>query len=587
MSNIAVARGGVGRALAAWLLVTSTAFGQTGSFDWATGGQALGSYAGLSWANVTVSSPRNMRINALRIDTATPGLRFYTTAQSGTLDTMTQTTRQFITASQTTSAPVVAGINATPWTPFNSSEWNQSKPANLQGLAVSQGSLVSAGDGSPAFFTTTSGAAGMATWSGTSIGGLQTAVSGFGYVLGSGSAIAGDASLHPRTGIGVSQDKRYVYFMTIDGRQTASAGATTQEVGSYLRYFGSYDGINMDGGGSTTMAWWNPATSAAALLNVPVGTGLVPNTERHNGNNIGIYYTTVPPPTAGSSVAILTSGSSFTPAGWSNLAQTYVGLAATKNTANTDTRMMGIRQDGGVDILYRLTDDGSYNIYPVPGITTVYSSITADRVTGDRFYAGKPGGGVDVLYADGASILVDSPSEWNQTYAALAATQPGGVTDYRVGAAGAAGVDTLFYLGGWATYDVPGWTTSYTSLTADQTLQDYYYAGKAGGGVDILYQNASGVFPNTWNGTYSGLAADSFTYQTIAAIKPGGGADLLTVSGGVGVTTAQTAWSGTYTAITASQVTGGTYYAVAVPEPSTYVLLLGGAAAAALARKKR
>jgi len=174
--------------------------------------------------------------------------------------------------------------------------------------------------------------------------------------------------------------------------------------------------------------------------------------------------------TAGSSVAILTSGSSFTPAGWSNLAQTYVGLAATKNTVNTDTRMMGIRQDGGVDILYRFTDDGSYNIYPVPGITTVYSSITADRVTGDRFYAGKPGGGVDVLYADGASILVVSPSEWNQTYAALAATQPGGVTDYRVGAAGAAGVDTLFYLGGWATYDVPGWTTSYTSLTADQTL---------------------------------------------------------------------------------------------------------------------
>jgi len=290
--------------------------------------------------------------------------------------------------------------------------------------------------------------------------------------------------------------------------------------------------------------------------------------------------------TAGSySVAILTSGSSFTPAGWSNLAYTYVGLAATQNTSNTDTRMMGIRQDGGVDILYRFTGDGSYNIYPVPGITTVYSSITADRVTGDRFYAGKPGGGVDVLYPDGASILVDSPSAWNQTYAALAATQPGGVTDYRVGAAGAAGVDTLFYFGGWGTYDDPNWTNSYTSLTTDQTThQDYYYAGKAGGGVDILY--GAGVYP-TWSGTYSGLAADSFTYQTIAAIKPGGGADLLTVSGGVGVTTAQTAWSDTYTAITASQVTGGTYYAVAVPEPSTYVLLLGGAAAAALARKKR
>ena len=70
----------------------STAFGQTGSYDWGAASQ-LGSHAGIQRAYVAVSSPRNMKINCLRIDTRTPGLRFYTTPQSGSMETMTQTSR--------------------------------------------------------------------------------------------------------------------------------------------------------------------------------------------------------------------------------------------------------------------------------------------------------------------------------------------------------------------------------------------------------------------------------------------------------------------------------------------------------------
>ena len=61
--------------------------------------------------------------------------------------------------------------------------------------------------------------------------------------------------------------------MTIDGRQLASDGATTSEVGAWLKHFGAHTGINMDGGGSTTMAWWNPdgsGTNKSELLNFPV-----------------------------------------------------------------------------------------------------------------------------------------------------------------------------------------------------------------------------------------------------------------------------------------------------------------------------
>lgn len=283
------------RGLVAYLILVSSALAQSAAYaaayDWSKA-SSLGSYAGIKWGNVVVSSPRNMNINCLQIDTATPGLRFYTTAQSGTLETMTQTTRQFITQSRTTDKPLALAINASPWSPFVPAEWNTSKAANLQGLAVSEGSLVSPGDSSPSFLVSTTGIASMAATSGTAISGIQMAASGFAFVLSNGIPTTGDTSLHPRTGVGLSEDSRYVYFMTIDGRQPASGGATTDEVGSYLKWFGSWTGINMDGGGSTTMAWWDSASSSSELLNHPRGQGSYSSSdsERHNGNNIGIYY---------------------------------------------------------------------------------------------------------------------------------------------------------------------------------------------------------------------------------------------------------------------------------------------------------
>ena len=49
----------------------------------------------------------------------------------------------------------------------------------------------------------------------------------------------------------------------------------------------------MDGGGSTTMAWWNPNAMGAdksELLNFPVGTGRNLALERTVGNSLGVYY---------------------------------------------------------------------------------------------------------------------------------------------------------------------------------------------------------------------------------------------------------------------------------------------------------
>ena len=274
------------------LLPTVTALGQQGSFDWSSI-QQLGNYPGMKRANIAVTSPRTMKINCLQIDTTMPGLRFHTTAEGGSVETLSKTTRQFITESQNTAKPLVVAINANPWFPSTIVSW--STALNVYGLAISDGQLVSVPEGTPSLLLSMTGVARMQRTTGLSmtVADTRAAVSGLGsrFVLASGipttseePPIANDTELHPRTGIGLSQDGRYVYLLTIDGRQTSSAGATTTELGAYLQYFGARNGINMDGGGSTTMAWRNPSNSQVQLLNSPS------SSERYVANNLGVYY---------------------------------------------------------------------------------------------------------------------------------------------------------------------------------------------------------------------------------------------------------------------------------------------------------
>jgi len=58
---------------------------------------------------------------------------------------------------------------------------------------------------------------------------------------------------HPRTGIGFSKDSSTVYFITVDGRQESSRGMTLVEFADLMIEEGIYQGLNLDGGGSTTM----------------------------------------------------------------------------------------------------------------------------------------------------------------------------------------------------------------------------------------------------------------------------------------------------------------------------------------------
>jgi hypothetical protein len=237
-----------------------------------------------------------MAINAIRVDMANPKIRFHTTGRhaswgqpmpdypSKIIRTQRQTTRDFLAASRSAGMNMVVAVNAAPWEPWVF-PYNHQYADNL-GLAVSNGVLVCDGNNRPSFIVRKDGALEMRTTApGTDISNILHAVSGFEFVLSNGviNGINDTANLNPRTSVGLSEDKRYLVILTIDGRRSGhSDGATQFDLGKWLRDFGSWHGINMDGGGSTTLFSYQNA--ASNLLNWPSGS------ERDNGNNLGVYY---------------------------------------------------------------------------------------------------------------------------------------------------------------------------------------------------------------------------------------------------------------------------------------------------------
>ncbi|MCK4640221.1 MAG: phosphodiester glycosidase family protein [Candidatus Marinimicrobia bacterium] len=59
---------------------------------------------------------------------------------------------------------------------------------------------------------------------------------------------------HPRTAVGFSQDSTLLYLFVVDGRQAGfSVGMSLYELADYMLEWGVHNGINLDGGGSSTM----------------------------------------------------------------------------------------------------------------------------------------------------------------------------------------------------------------------------------------------------------------------------------------------------------------------------------------------
>jgi hypothetical protein len=220
----------------------------------------------------TVAGEPNHRTMCMRIDLTDPSIELFTTPKCtncGTYETLAENTSRFL-ESHGMQVAVNGGFYSSSLGP---NDVPLGTPEDVLGLAISRSEVVSTAN-NPVYaatflFTEDNQAFYVPTNSPpTNTAGIYTAISGSRALLINGVNVQAPnpSDLDPRTAFGLSQDHRYLYLMTLDGRQLGwSDGADFYNTGEWLLRFGAWDGINVDGGGSTTMVMADCSGGAVRL----------------------------------------------------------------------------------------------------------------------------------------------------------------------------------------------------------------------------------------------------------------------------------------------------------------------------------
>jgi len=121
------------------------------------------------------------------------------------------------------------------------------------------------------------------------IGKIYNAISGNLLLIKNGEIEPGlnSSDAEPRTAVGLNRAGSKLILIVVDGRQSGySEGATLAEMAQFLADQNAFRAINLDGGGSSTLAVAIPG-GGVEILNSPVHGGN-PGTERPVGNHLGI-----------------------------------------------------------------------------------------------------------------------------------------------------------------------------------------------------------------------------------------------------------------------------------------------------------
>lgn len=113
---------------------------------------------------------------------------------------------------------------------------------------------------------------------------IDEAIGGSGHIILQNGEITniGNPECHPRTFMGINKEKTKIYSVVIDGRSSISAGITLDDQGYVLKALGAWDGVNLDGGGSSVM-----------YVNEEIKNHTSDGTERYVGNGV-IFFSNAP-----------------------------------------------------------------------------------------------------------------------------------------------------------------------------------------------------------------------------------------------------------------------------------------------------
>ena len=170
---------------------------------------------------------------------------------------------------------------------------HQGDPVRPTGFAASRGMIYSnGGDKKPTLFISKNNQARF----NNPVGKVYNAISGNLMLVEKGeiaSRSLSNISDHhnlpdPRTAIGLDKHNKKMVIVVVDGRQPGySHGSTLTELAEILIENDIYHGMNLDGGGSTTLVIQNQAGNPEKI-NSPIDNN-IPGRERPIANHLGIY----------------------------------------------------------------------------------------------------------------------------------------------------------------------------------------------------------------------------------------------------------------------------------------------------------
>jgi hypothetical protein len=372
------------------------------------------------WTNTPDATiPRVQSVNVLYIDLQDPGVQLFVTPRAPNFGFETNETRSLIVSNfirnygvkVATACNFYSGVGlAQPADPPA-----EGLPCMIHGMLVCTGQVVSLPDstGRRASFLFDFDKTAIVNYNNqeaANAAGMHTVVTGSYPVLSNGvvmseawlNAVYPDDDIHrddqPRTVFGLSQDRRYLYLLTIDGRQIGyySDGATDQDSGLWMLQVGAWDAINMDGGGSASMYQADCAGNPVALNHSSfVAAYPLMRRERIIGNQFGVYADELPSfisnvrSTAGGTTALIRWATQYDADSYVEYGTTpdYGSASTVDSEPVTEHVMLLTGLTPGMRYYYRVFSDGEPSACGAPFTTTNLPNATIFSLTNTWQYS--------------------------------------------------------------------------------------------------------------------------------------------------------------------------------------------------------
>ena len=252
-------------------------------------------FKGVTYLRQVRLSPRMMVVHVVIIDLKKSGIKTLVTPGKSRVEypLNARTTSQFLEEFNVQLA--INGDGFTPWQSNGLHDYypHPGDPVAPIGFASSKGKIYSQNtDSEPVLYLSPTNQAHF----NTAVGKIFNAISGNIMLVEKGKMspyLKTDLpdehnQPQPRTAVGLDKNGKKLTIVIVDGRQPGySQGATLLELAGVLLEFNVHNGMNLDGGGSSTLVVMD-SEGKSKVLNSPVDNH-IPGRERAIGNHLGFF----------------------------------------------------------------------------------------------------------------------------------------------------------------------------------------------------------------------------------------------------------------------------------------------------------